>query len=74
MWEYTTQELRMLLSGNFTFHKCLDCDNKGWVWCDTELGEVVNKPMESDDPDRYERDGCDTCSGLGGSLHIGMKL
>ena len=64
----------MLLSGNFTFHKCLDCDNKGWVWVDTELGEVVNKPMESDDPDRYERDGCDTCRGLGGSLHIGMKL
>ena len=71
MWEFDRDELRSLISGNFQFRKCLDCSGNGWVWVDTELGEVVAAPMQTDDPDRYEKDGCETCSCLGGFLTIG---
>lgn len=71
MYEFDNQELRMLISGNFSFRKCLECDGLGWVWFDTDIGEMVNAPMSSDNPYKYEKDSCNFCRGLGGFLRLG---
>jgi hypothetical protein len=73
MYSFDTAELRQILSGDFRFGKCLECDGKGLVWCDGDIGEVVSGSMDADDPYRYYQDCCDFCDGLGGFLVIGAN-
>lgn len=67
--EFTVTEVRNLVQGKFDFRKCLECDSRGWVWVDGDVGEIVNGPLP-DDPDRYWKECCEFCKGLGGYLRV----
>lgn len=55
-WQFSNEELRQLMQGQFRFDKCLTCDGKGL--------EVVRD-------EEYEHfDECCACEGLGGFLEI----
>ena len=66
MWEITNEELRQIMSGDFRFFKCLDCEGQG------ELYFKDDEPCSKEESD-YE-EGCCTCKGLGGKLHLGRDL
>jgi len=68
--EFTYAEVRNLIQGKFDFRKCLECDGRGWVWVDGDIGETVAGPQETEDKQRYYRDCCDFCEGLGGYLKV----
>lgn len=71
MWEFNEVEMRMLISGNFSFRKCLDCSGDGFVWEDHDTGISSTSPTLVFDDGRYSRGLCDSCSGLGGFLKLG---
>ncbi len=75
MFELDIEEMRCMISGKFTFRKCIECDGKGWLWYDDASGEQVNKPElqegETNVEFYYSRESCYDCCGLGGFLTIG---
>lgn len=65
IYEFDSNELRMILSGQFTFFKCLECDGEGaWYFKD-------EKPSNKTDFDDCVD--CEICKGLGGKLYINSK-
>jgi hypothetical protein len=62
----TVEEFRDLISGRFTFFKCIDCDGKGYVSYDGNTGESITPHT---DPASICRVGCESCDGLGGNIH-----
>jgi hypothetical protein len=59
------EELRALLSGRFTFFRCIDCDGKGYIDYDGETGTSV---APSSNQEYICRDACESCEGIGGTI------
>ena len=61
-FEFSGEEVKLLVNGKFQTRKCTVCDGLGHVFV-TEDGHVVSKPSE----DTVEDD-CEDCSNLGFNL------
>lgn len=68
---FSTDQIRKLINGKFTFYKCTNCDGKGWVWVDGIACVEVAFLDPNRDSDEYYQDVCYECEdSLGGKLVI----
>jgi DnaJ-class molecular chaperone len=70
--EFEIDEVRALIKGKFDFRTCIECNGKGWVLVDDNLGEVVQAMHPEGNPSDYYKDQCEDCHGLGGLLRINV--
>lgn len=65
------EELRAIIEGRRSYRKCPACQGRGFEWyCATQGVVFEDQRGESEDyyeaiSDNVEKDGCETCSGLG---------
>ena len=58
------EELQAICKGKISWTKCPDCDTNGWQYWDGEIGEGVCNNPSYINPERVDRDGCETCGGI----------
>ena len=69
MHQFTTEELRNLIQGKFTFRSCIACQGKGTELVDGRAGMLANF-VDPERPEDFYTDTCQDCRGLGGTLKI----
>lgn len=69
-WLFTTLEMKRINQGNFTSTPCRECNLAGFVWWDNIVNEPVEKQFQGEQ-DKYSKEICEDCCGLGFTLNIG---